>query len=233
MSVSSCSSLGKKNGGYAKIPETYSNKMPVFEPATAAPKKTKDDFGVLEIKQDGPGYEINLALDTGDENVNFVMDLPEQSSASKQLEQQDKQNSKPYTAGSKIEVDETPMPKNPENDFAEPEPEPLAQPAQAKTQTQLNQEKPEPVIVQQGPSGNDYLVSAQTQFYEDNYMGALSDIENAIEKDGTQALSFAIKGSILYKLGNKQAAKLAWEKALSLNPKLKSVELSLQYLVGQ
>ena len=227
LSVSACSNTAKKNGIDAETPETYSDKKVVLEPNATATKKTKDDFGVLEIKQDGPGYEINLALDTGDDNVNFTMDLPEQSSASNQVEQQ-------LNARNDTENDTNTLIKKQKATTSDEGFLNNNKPSEtAKTQTQLNNEQLIENTLQQGPSANDYLVSAQTQFYEDNYMGALSDIEHAIEKDNTQALSFAIKGSILYKLGNKSAAKIAWEQALYLNPKLKSVELSLQYLVGQ
>ncbi|MCJ8313093.1 MAG: tetratricopeptide repeat protein [Saccharospirillaceae bacterium] len=219
-SLHSCSSSNKKDESFSKVPDDFSNTLPSFasEPSTA--KRTKDDFGVLAIKQEGPGYEINLTLDTGDENVNFTMDLPEQSSASKQLERQDNNESTQITSNESDDIIQSDV-----IDDLTPEIQ--------KTQTQLNNEKTVTPVLEQGPSANDYLVSAQTQFYEDNYIGALSDIENAIKRDNTQALSYAIKGSILYKLGNKSAAKLAWEKALELNPKLKSVELSLKYLVGQ
>ena len=248
--MSACSAFSKKSSGYAEISDTYSNKTPTFVPTETAPKKTKDDFGVLEITQDGPGYKINLALDTGDENVNFTMDLPEQSSASKQLALQDKLDQTTTTTVTKTDaapvIEDVPVQQNPEDDFATDDAQSISEtvptpaPVQQKTQTQLSNEQAAQDNMNttqdslaQGPSSNDYFVSAQTQFYEDNYMGALTDIENAIKLDDTQALSYAIKGSIMYKLGNTQAAKTAWQKALSLNPKLKSVELSLQYLVGQ
>ncbi|BCE00102.1 hypothetical protein TYM08_P0165 [Marinicellulosiphila megalodicopiae] len=231
-----------------------SSALPAFD-MPAPVKKTKDDFGVLAIKQDGPGYEINLALDTGDENVSFQMDLPEQSSASKKLAQQD--NSQlPKTAITKIKNDELdgfidPMTSTDSVEKTKVMPNNITSTQQAKIDSAFTGNTPENNVSNpnnsnlnnssqnnsnpknNGPSANDYLVSAQTQFYEDNYMGALTDIEQAILQDDTQALSYAIKGSILYKLGNKNAAKIAWQKALKLNPKLSSVELSLQYLVGQ
>jgi tetratricopeptide (TPR) repeat protein len=63
---------------------------------------------------------------------------------------------------------------------------------------------------------------AQQSFYEKRYAGALEQVRRSLEKQET-AEGYALMGSILYVMGQKQNAKNSWERALEINPNMPTV----------
>ncbi|MCV6608302.1 MAG: hypothetical protein OIF32_08825 [Campylobacterales bacterium] len=71
---------------------------------------------------------------------------------------------------------------------------------------------------------------AQRLFYSNNYPGALKAVHNALRIMPTAVQGFKLKGSILYKMKDKQGALKAWEAASQLDPKAEDVRKSIKSL---
>lgn len=71
---------------------------------------------------------------------------------------------------------------------------------------------------------------AQKLTYSKKYSKALVAINQALALSRNIEQGWKLKGSILYKLGNKVGAKKAWEKALKINPYAQDVKKSLASL---
>ena len=76
----------------------------------------------------------------------------------------------------------------------------------------------------------DSYEEAQRLFYANNYPGALKAIHNALRIMPTAVQGFKLKGSILYKMKDKQGALKAWQAALELDPKAEDVRKSIASL---
>lgn len=170
-------------------------------PGEPAMVNQKPDFGVITISRHGPGYDITLQLDTGEDNVSFSMDLPDDEegeaklgSIAEQLKAMDEGKPADVTTG-------TPS-------------------ATKSSATQA----------QQTGSANDSIVVAQQLFYRRDYLGALQATEQAIERQPDFALAWALKGSLYYKMGRKDEARTAWQKALELDPDMPDVRATLNSL---
>lgn len=68
-----------------------------------------------------------------------------------------------------------------------------------------------------------HIHNAQKSFYNKNYELALKEVEDAQSISET-AIGYALKGSILYKMGKIEGAIYNWKKALQLNPQMSEVE---------
>ena len=78
-----------------------------------------------------------------------------------------------------------------------------------------------------------YLASyekAQLLTHQKKYSSALKSINQALSLSPKTVQGWKLKGSILYKLHNKVAARKAWKKALKLDPYAKDVQASLRSL---
>ncbi len=176
-------------------------------------QRGKDDFGVITIDRHGPGYNISLILDTGEENVAFVMDLPESEetddplgAVAEKLKSMDMgENEQPNSSNRELPIDETTN-------------------ADGITETTLN---PTP---SSGMTANDSIVLAQQLFYRRDYLGALNATLQAINQQPEFALAYALKGSIYYKMGRREEAKTAWEQALEIDPNMEDVRKGLEVL---
>lgn len=168
------------------------------------PATSKPDFGVITISRHGPGYDISLQLDTGEDNVSFKMDLPEGEDGASKL-------------GSVAEqlraMDEG------------------GQPSDSVTNNKPSESMgsstsgPKP-----GGTANDNIVVAQQLFYRRDYLGALEATLEAIEQQPDFALAYALKGSLYYKMGRREEARTAWQKALELDPNMPDVKATLDTL---
>lgn len=76
----------------------------------------------------------------------------------------------------------------------------------------------------------DSYEEAQRLFYANNYAGALKAVHNALRIIPTAVQGFKLKGSILYKMKDKQGALKAWQAALELDPKAEDVRKSIESL---
>lgn len=177
-------------------------------------KRDGGDFGVITINRHGPGFDISLLLDTGEENVAFVMDLPDQDGDGKSSEDQISGIAK------KLQTMD-------QNNKSEISPEEANQP-----QTEPSQPVAADLTLAtpQNMSANDNIVLAQQLFYRRDYLGALNATLDAIEKQPNFALAHALKGSIYYKMGQKSEAKGAWEQALQIDPNMDDVRRGLEVL---
>ena len=169
-----------------------------------------EDFGVITIHRHGPGYDISLSLDAGDENVSFAMDLPKQgeselASVAQQLQAMDQGQPEDRTQPPATSSDTT----------------------QSRQATSVNQLA---TLSERDKSANDHIVVAQQMFYRRDYLGALDQTLMAIQKQPDFALAYALKGSLYYKMGRLEEARTAWEQALKIDPNMTDVKNSLDIL---
>ncbi len=75
-----------------------------------------------------------------------------------------------------------------------------------------------------------HLSASLRHFYEENYRGALQEVEMAIQLNPDLAIAYARRGSIYYKLGDTQRATINWNLALKLDPEYDDVRNILRAL---
>lgn len=158
--------------------------------------KNAEDPGMIRIERHTAGYTISMVMDATDDNVYFVMDLPEEEQK-KQEEAADTQD-KPAEDKAVAGKDEKGKDK-------------------AKDDAQNNETE-----------AGKHVVYAQTYFFEKKYGRALSEANRAIEYAPNSAIAHSLKGSIHFKRGEKDQAKVAWEKAVELDPGMEDVKAMLE-----
>lgn len=124
--------------------------------------------------------------------------------------------------------------KKAEKEISEKPPEHLEQPQMPKeeiiekAEEKLPEQLQKPAEQPQKPQENipdevlNHIHNAQKSFYGKNYEMALKEAEDALEISET-AIGYALKGSILYKMGKFEGAVFNWRKALQLNPQMTEV----------
>lgn len=174
--------------------------VPQEKPSEKAEEKVNEDFKkIMENLQE-------LKKEIADKKVEKPAGLPEQA----QMPQTNIPDKKPETP---IEQPQTLQPditeKKPEKEVGEKIQESIEQ-----TQ-KTNENLPNDVLI--------HIHNAQKSFYSKNYELALKEVEDAQSISET-AIGYALKGSILYKMGKIEGAIYNWKKALQLNPQMSEVE---------
>ena len=77
------------------------------------------------------------------------------------------------------------------------------------------------------PEVLDYIYKAQKLYYAKNYKGALKEVQKSLEISKT-ALGYALEGSILFALGERDLAIGSWKSALTLDPTMTEVDAILK-----
>jgi tetratricopeptide (TPR) repeat protein len=67
-------------------------------------------------------------------------------------------------------------------------------------------------------------------FYKKQYWKSLDETNKALELVSDSAQAHALKGSIYYKMGLSNEAKLSWQQALAIDPTMEQVKTSLARL---
>jgi tetratricopeptide (TPR) repeat protein len=67
-------------------------------------------------------------------------------------------------------------------------------------------------------------------FYKKQYWKSLDETNKALELVPDSAQAHALKGSIYYKMGLSDEAKLSWQQALAIDPTMEHVKTSLARL---
>ena len=75
-----------------------------------------------------------------------------------------------------------------------------------------------------------HIIYAQSYLYENKYQRALQEVNRALELNPQSSIGYQLKGSIFYRLNDKQEAKEAWKKALEIDPALDEVKVYLNKL---
>ncbi|MDH5545876.1 MAG: tetratricopeptide repeat protein [Gammaproteobacteria bacterium] len=173
--------------------------------------KMINEPGMIHIQRQTEEYSISMVLDASDENIYFVMDLP----------QEEEKIQEP------VPVEEPPLPE-PEQVIPEPPPE---------EENAVEEEKPAPVeeAATVEPEVDDtraskYILYAQTYFLEKKYARALEEVNRAVGYSPGSAVAHSLRGSIFYKLGEKEQARNAWTRALELDESLDNVKKMLGQL---
>ena len=172
--------------------------------------KLLNEPGMIHIERHTQEYSISMVLDASDENIYFVMDLPQ--------EEIDEQVKGELAEETKM-VEPEPEPEPTPEVEPEPEPEPAAEP-EMEPPPQNNQET----------LSSKYVLYAQTYFFEKKYARALEEVNRAIEYSPQSAVAHSLKGSIYFKLGDKELAKKSWETALKLDGSLDNVKTMLKQM---
>lgn len=151
--------------------------------------KQLNEPGMIHIQRHTKEYSISMVLDASDENIYFVMDLPQD------------------------ETDET-MHEDEEN---------------TEAAELLPKEEENPKEVDETRASK-YVLYAQTYFFEKKYSRALDEATRATEYSPNSAIAHSLKGSIHYKLGERENARKSWKRALSIDESLHNVKTMLEQL---
>lgn len=149
--------------------------------------------GMIHIQRHTKEYSISMVLDASDENIYFVMDLPQDEIDPTLQEDEEKEE--------KTEEDDESLPEENIN------PKDIDETRASK-----------------------YVLYAQTYFFEKKYSRALEEVIRATEYSPNSAIAYSLKGSIHYKLGERENARKAWKKALSIDATLHNVKTMLEQL---
>ena len=169
--------------------------------------KMINEPGMIHIQRHTKEYSISMVLDASDENIYFVMDLPQEE----------------------IETEILPVVEDPPA-----EEEPVVEETVA--------EEPvieEPPLVEEEAAAkpeldetraSKYVLYAQTYFLEKKYARALEEVNRALGYSPNSAVAHSLKGSIYFKLNERDMAKGSWERALKLDESLDNVKQMLDKL---
>jgi len=178
-------------------------------------KPVSGEPGLIHIERRTKEYSISMVLDASDENVYFVMDLPQE-----ELEKHESDENN-------VEDPEV------EEDMAEEKSEeelPLEEEPEAEeeiVEEKLEEPAPEP---RDEAKASKYVLYAQTYFFEKKYARALEEIKRALEYSPNSAVAHSLKGSINYKMGDIDLARESWEEALKQDSSLDNVQKMLNEL---
>ena len=195
-------------------------------------KERSPHSGVIKIRRKGVNYDIQMEFDTGDENVYFQMDLPDDGS-----------DATVSRGDAEITLDD--RPDVPQQSEVMPSQQPQSQPQQ------VAQQPPMPEPVKQEESGEQtaeqkqqqkentsddvksvtrHILQAQTYVYEQRYERALYEIDEALKIVPDSAVALALRGTVYFKLSDEKAAIESWEAALEIDPTLENVRENLKKL---
>lgn len=161
---------------------------------------------VIAIHRRGPGYDIKYNIDLSNDEVSFIMDLP--SDGKNSIFGLNPEKISSNTAAEQDDSDQ--LGGNQTDESA------------------TSAEKPKESETAQLASK--YIISAQTLFYKDLFRAAMTEVDKAIDISPDVAIAHALKGSIHYRMGNRQQAAVSWEKALILDPEMEDIRVSLRQL---
>jgi tetratricopeptide (TPR) repeat protein len=170
--------------------------------------KMLNEPGMIHIQRHTKEYSISMILDASDENIYFVMDLPQEEM--EDIEEKPEEN---------VEPEEEPIEENVAEEQAPEEPV-----------EEVVEEKPEPKPPLDETQASKYVLYAQTYFLEKKYARALEEVNRALEYSPNSAVAHSLKGSIYFKLDERDLAKGSWEKALELDESLDNVKRMLDKL---
>ncbi|MBL4796205.1 MAG: hypothetical protein JKY50_02195 [Oleispira sp.] len=173
-------------------------------------KLAKKSHGLMHIHRFGPGFDVLMTLDAGDSDVIFSMKLPG-GNADKFVEDV-----------STLEIAEKnkQLLESLDDDKAELHSKELVQRNEMIEQKKL----------QQYQASTQHIFSAQSLFYKKQYWKSLDETNKALELVPTSAQAYALKGSIYYKMGLNDEAKVSWQQALEIDPSMDQVKTSLARL---
>lgn len=169
--------------------------------------KMINEPGMIHIQRHTKEYSISMVLDASDENIYFVMDLPQEE----------------------IETEILPVVEEPP---AEEEPvveETVAEEPVVEEPPVVEEEKAAKPELDETRASK-YVLYAQTYFLEKKYARALEEVNRALGYSPNSAVAHSLKGSIYFKLNEKDLAKGSWEKALKLDESLDNVKQMLEKL---
>lgn len=168
--------------------------------------KMINEPGMIHIQRHTKEYSISMVLDASDENIYFVMDLPQEE----------------------IETEILPVVEEP----------PVEEPVVEETVAEEPVVEEPPVVEEEKAAkpeldetrASKYVLYAQTYFLEKKYARALEEVNRALGYSPNSAVAHSLKGSIYFKLNEKDLAKGSWEKALKLDESLDNVKQMLEKL---
>jgi tetratricopeptide (TPR) repeat protein len=173
-------------------------------------KLAKKSHGLMHIHRFGPGFDVLMTLDAGDSDVIFSMKLPggnadkfSQDVSALEVEEKNKQ-----------------LLESLDDDKAELHGEELVQRNEMVEQKKL----------QDYQASTQHIFSAQSLFYKKQYWKSLDETNSALELVPSSAQAHALKGSIYYKMGLNDEAKVSWQQALEIDPTMDQVKTSLARL---
>ncbi|MGK0249876.1 MAG: tetratricopeptide (TPR) repeat protein [Oleispira sp.] len=175
----------------------------------------KKSHGLMHIHRYGPGFDVLLTLDAGDSDVSFSMKLPLSLGAGGNVMQTSLQKSAKEIAEQNKQV------------LASLDDDKAAlHHAEFDERGELIEQKK----IQDFQASTKHIFSAQSLFYKKQYWKSLDETNKALELVPDSAQTHALKGSIYYKMGLTDEAKLSWQQALALDPTMEQVRTSLARL---
>jgi tetratricopeptide (TPR) repeat protein len=173
-------------------------------------KLAKKSHGLMHIHRFGPGFDVLMTLDAGDSDVIFSMKLPvanvdkfAKDVSALDIEEKNKQ-----------------LLESLDDDKADLHGEELVQRNEMVEQKKL----------QDYQASTQHIFSAQSLFYKKQYWKSLDETNSALELVPSSAQAHALKGSIYYKMGLNDEAKVSWQQALEIDPTMDQVKTSLARL---
>lgn len=206
VNLSACSWLDTKeieNQGNAPVVDTSPQAtMPVAYATRKSASMQANQAGITHIRRHGKSFDIDVMLDTTDDNVYFEMALPN------------------YAKNPDSEYD---MPEELKDEMAKKDKK------KDDKEKAMDDEDREPTAEEIAQSSR-HILYAQTYFYEGAYDRAVSEVNQAIKLNKKSAVAYALKGSIHYKLNEINKAKVAWKTALDIDPGIDNVRYMLEKL---
>ena len=93
----------------------------------------------------------------------------------------------------------------------------------------LNDEDNQELFIDKNISSEDinqaskHILYSQTDFFEQNYDRALGEVEQAIKLNPKNAVAYALRGSIYYKMEKTSLARRSWKTALKIDPTIENI----------
>ena len=173
-------------------------------------KSAKKSHGLMHIHRFGPGFDVLMTLDAGDSDVIFSMKLPGDNAEkfSQDISELD------------IEEKNKQLLESLDDDKAELHGEELEQRNELVEQRKLKDYQ----------ASTQHIFTAQSLFYKKQYWKSLDETNKALELVPSSAQAHALKGSIYYKMGLNDEAKVSWQQALKIDPSMDQVKTSLARL---
>lgn len=203
LNLAACASLEKLD---AEEKDPFANQIPENFTETdydAATEYAKKNHGIVNIHRHGPGYDVMMMLNAGESDIIFSMDLPagagEDGFSQAMLDPAMEESQEDQM----VSGDDSGDPDEKKKFFNKKS---LAMFSEATK----------------------HMLSAQALFYRKSYWKALEETNKAMSLVPSSAQSYALKGSIYYKMGRKKDAKIAWQRAIKLDPSLSDVKESLK-----
>lgn len=170
-------------------------------------ESAKKNHGLMHIHRFGPGFDVLMTLDAGDSDVIFSMKLPNEKTEA----------SLANISEADIKEKNKELLENLDDDKAEVHAEELAQRSALIEQKKL----------QDYQASTQHIFTAQSLFYKKQYWKSLDETNKALELVPSSAQAHALKGSIYYKMGLNDEARISWQQALELDPSMEQVKTSL------